>query len=191
MGVDAQSNGKPRSLLSVNLSDPHRASSALVKPPQVSRKLITGGRARRQALSRVISCVKSPLLFLHSSGCISSHLRGCCSSPGRGRTQLLLDVWAAGCPALSACLSLSCGNLGCSGDSQARDARMMKPFRDTVAQEGGWKAGRNNTWNFSSSSSQKPDNVLKKPENAFTLMGSQRACFVLKSLSLSILSRKV
>lgn len=47
-----------------------------------------------QSTTGVISCVKSSLLFLHSSGCISSHFRGCCSSTGRGRNQLLLDVWA-------------------------------------------------------------------------------------------------
>lgn len=86
------------------------------------------GEGTFQSATTVISCVKSSLLFLHSSGCISYHLRGCCSSTGRGRNQLLLDAWAESCRAFSACLSLSCGN--------RLDPRRPRPGIDITAAVG-------------------------------------------------------
>lgn len=116
-----------------------------------------------QGATIVISCVKSSLLFLHSSGCISSHLRGCFSSTGRGRNQLLLDVWAESCWAFSACLGLSCGNWGCSLDFQAWDSRYYCSSLGRHSLEIHYLRkleGRNNTWN--TSSSQKRANFLKE-----------------------------
>lgn len=68
----------------------------------VGRKLFSLTSSRRQAFSECYSQVinflcESSLLLLHSSGGMSSHLRGCCFSTGRGRNQLSLDVWAEDC----------------------------------------------------------------------------------------------
>lgn len=68
----------------------------------VGRKLFSLTSSRRQAFSECYSQVinflcESSLLLLHSSGGMSSHLRGCCFSTGRGRSQLSLDVWAEDC----------------------------------------------------------------------------------------------
>lgn len=120
-------------------TDPQRAPSSLVsyslgQQQEACYRLTVQETSALQSAPAVISCVKSSLLFLHSSGCISSHLRGCCSSTGRGRNQLLLDVWAESCRAFSAYLSLSCGNWGCGLDSQARSSQESQ-FRNTVSPE--------------------------------------------------------
>lgn len=113
---------------------------------QVSRKLAMGRQARRGTFRALPSFLCGrPLQSPHSSGCISYRRRGCCPSPGRGRSQLLLDVWAASCLAFSACLGLSCGNGGCGLDSQPGDSESisLQQLGGTVEKyriSGGWKA---------------------------------------------------
>lgn len=91
-------------------------------------------------------------------------LRGCYTSPGRGRNQLLLDVGADSCQAFSTCLRISCENREYSLDSQQIWGGNMtladKVRTDKYSISGSWS--RNNTWNFQAPSSQKSADLLKE-----------------------------
>lgn len=116
--------------------------------PEARRGLTVPETALRQ--SNVL-CERS-LRPLHSSGRVSCHLRGCRSSPGRGRHQLSLAVWAERGQASAACLGLSGGNRGAA--AVAGSHRL-----ESGSQEGG---RQKDPWSSGTSSFQKCAHFLKE-----------------------------